>query len=238
MKACDHHSSKAKEMQHLCISLVPIFNHLRPEEMDEIVKTTIHANYDRDQQIYGAGNRSAHLYIVHRGRVKIYRLSESGKEQLIRILEPGDFMGEFALFTESVFNHFAVAMEKTELCIMRREDLQAFLMKYPAISLKILEEFSNRLERTERQVSSLTSEDTEKRIAAYLLELADGPNELTVSLPMPKKDLASYLGTTPETVSRKLAEFQERGWIEQTGQRKIRILDIEALEHMKSTQSQ
>ncbi len=80
--------------------------------------------------------------------MKIFRLSESGKEQLIRILEPGDFVGELAPFSESVFAHFAVAMEKTELCIMRRNDLQAFLMKYPEISIRILEEFSRRLEKT------------------------------------------------------------------------------------------
>lgn len=227
MSTCGHEQNP-KEMQHLCVSLVPIFNHLQLEEMQEIVKTTTHSKYDRNEIIYGAGDHAAHLYIVHRGRVKIYRLSESGKEQLIRILEPGDFMGELDLFTDSTFDHYAVAMEKTELCIMRRADLQAFLMKYPAISLKILEEFSKRLERTEKLVSSLTSEDTEKRIALYLAELAEDQDHIT--LPMPKKDIASYLGTTPETVSRKLAEFQERGWIDQTGQRKIKILDREALQ--------
>ncbi|WP_244862088.1 cyclic nucleotide-binding domain-containing protein [Siminovitchia terrae] len=55
----------------------------------------------RGEEIYGAGDTSAHLYIVHQGRVKIFRLSESGKEQLIRILEPGEFMGELALFSGS-----------------------------------------------------------------------------------------------------------------------------------------
>lgn len=229
MKACDHHP---KEMQQLCVSLVPIFNHLQPEEMLEIAKTTTHAQYERNDIIYGAGDQSAHLYIVHQGRVKIYLLSESGKEQLIRILEPGDFMGELSLFTESMFDHYAVAMEKTEICVLRRVDLQAFLLKYPTISIKILEEFGRRLDRTEKLISSLTSEDAEKRIAAYLLELLDGQNDQTLTLPMAKKDLASYLGTTPETVSRKLAEFQEHGWIEQTGQRKIKIHHIQALQEV------
>lgn len=200
--------------------------------MQEIVKTTTHAQYNRNETIYGMGDSSAHLFIVHRGRVKIYRLSESGKEQLIRILEPGDFMGETALFTESVTDHYAMAMEKTELCIMRRSDLQSFLMKYPAISLKILEEFGRRLERTEKLISSLTSEDVEKRIAEYLVELTKQSQYRTITLPMSKKDLASYLGTTPETVSRKLTEFQERGWIEQAGQRKIKVVNLIALNEL------
>lgn len=200
--------------------------------MQEIVKTTTHAQYNRNETIYGMGDNSAHLFIVHRGRVKIYRLSESGKEQLIRILEPGDFMGETALFTDSVTDHYAMAMEKTELCIMKRSDLQSFLMKYPAISLKILEEFGRRLERTEKLISSLTSEDVEQRIAEYLVELTKESHNHMVTLPMSKKDLASYLGTTPETVSRKLTEFQERGWIEQTGQRKIKLINRIALNQL------
>nr|WP_249315646.1 Crp/Fnr family transcriptional regulator [Bacillus sp. FJAT-49711] len=229
MRECGHLNPNANEMQQLCISLVPIFNHLKPEEMKEIVKTTRHAAYGRNQEIYGPGDHSDHLYIVHKGRVKIFRLSESGKEQLLRILEPGDFMGELALFSASTFDHFAVTMERTEICIMRRSELQSFLMKYPAISLKILEEFSRRLERTEILVSNLTSEDTEKRIAMYLLELLSKTEKQTITLPMSKKDIASYLGTTPETVSRKLAEFQQRGWLIQTAPKKIQIIDKLAL---------
>ncbi|MCR2821565.1 Crp/Fnr family transcriptional regulator [Lederbergia panacisoli] len=229
MRECGHLNPNANDMQQLCISLVPIFNHLKPGEMKEIVKTTRHVTYERNQEIYGPEDHSDHLYIVHRGRVKIYRLSEAGKEQLLRILEPGDFMGELALFSASTFDHYAVTMEKTELCIMRRSELQTFLMKYPAISLKVLEEFSRRLERTEIQVSNLTSEDTEKRIAMYLLELLDQSDKQTITLPISKKDIASYLGTTPETVSRKLAEFQQRGWLEQIAPKKIRILDKQAL---------
>ncbi|VEF49733.1 Crp/Fnr family transcriptional regulator [Bacillus freudenreichii] len=230
MKECGHLQPNVKEMQKLCVSLVPIFNHLRTEEMQEIVKATRSSKYVRGEEIYGAGDTSAHLYIVHRGRVRIFRLSESGKEQLIRILEPGDFMGELALFSGSPFNHYAVAMENTELCVMRRSDLEVFLKKYPAISLKIMEEFSRRLERTEKLISSLTSQDTEKRIAAYLVELSKNQDSTSITLPMPKKDIASYLGTTPETVSRKLADFQEKGWIDQMGQRKMKILDMDALE--------
>lgn len=229
--SCGHHDSDALEMQKLCISLVPIFNHLQPEEMREIAATTKSVRYERNEQIYGAGDHSAQLYIVHRGRVKIYRLSDSGKEQVIRMLEPGDFMGELALFSETIHDCYAIATEKTELCTIRRSDLQVLLMKYPVISYKIIEEFSRRLEQTEKQMSSLTSEDTEGRIATYLIALAkaNSVDDHTITLPMTKKDLASYLGTTPETLSRKLAEFQGKGLIEQTGQRGIKVLDIEAL---------
>ncbi|RKD24619.1 Crp/Fnr family transcriptional regulator [Ammoniphilus oxalaticus] len=232
MNPCNHHSVSIKEMQKLCVSLVPIFNHLQPTEMEKIVHATRSASYQRGEQIYGAGDTSAQLFIVHRGLVKIFRLSESGREQLIRLLEPGDFMGELALFSGSPFDHFAVAMEQTELCVMTREDLNAFIEQHPKISLRIMEEFSRRLERAEKLISCLTSEATEQRIAAYLVELADEHAANSFTLPMSKKDIASYLGTTPETVSRKLAEFQENGWIEQSGQRNITLLDRYALQNL------
>lgn len=69
----------SEQMQKTCISIVPIFNHLTAEEMQEIVKTTKSATYPRGNTIYSAGESSEGLYIVHKGRVKIYRLSESGK---------------------------------------------------------------------------------------------------------------------------------------------------------------
>ena len=88
-------------MQKSCISIVPIFNHLERAEMAEIVKTTQSVTFKRGETLYNAGDQSSSLYIIHKGRVKIFRLSESGKEQILRILEPGDFTGELALFTDA-----------------------------------------------------------------------------------------------------------------------------------------
>ena len=161
--------------------------------------------------------------------MKIYRLATSGKEQLIRVLEPGDFTGELALFSESTHDAFAEALEPTELCTMDREVLQEFLLQFPTISLRILEEFSERLAKSERQTTSLATESVDRRIADYLLELSEDSGSLTVTLPVSRKDLASYLGTSPETISRRLAEFEDSGWISQREQRRIQILDPDAL---------
>ena len=195
----------------------------------EIVKTTISVSFKRGETIYRAGDQSNSLYIIHKGKVKIYRLAESGKEQLIRILEPGEFTGELALFTESTHDNYAEAMEHTEICMLNASDLLQFLSKYPSISLKILKEFSHRLDRAEVQATSFATEDVEKRIALYLAELTDESRSMIVQLPMSRKDLASFLGTTPETISRKLTSFEESGWIVQQGQRDIHILDLDAL---------
>jgi CRP-like cAMP-binding protein len=213
-----------------CISLVPIFNHLNSEQMIEIMNATTSVSYKRGEIIYHEGDQSDSLYIVSKGKIKIYRLSESGKEQLVRILTPGDFTGELALFRESIHESYAEAMVDTDVCMITRADLQEFLMKYPSISLRILAEFSNRLASSEKQTARFATESVETRLALFLAECLEddnGTNELT--LPMSRKDLASYLGTTPETISRKLAELEDGGYIKQLSTRRIKIVDLEGL---------
>lgn len=225
--ACSHHDSA--NMKSMCISKVPIFNHLEPLEMLEILKKSKQRIFKKGEIIYREADPLEYLYIVHKGRVKIYKLFESGKEQLLRILEPGEFMGELALFTEKVMDSYAEAIEKSEICAIHRDDVQNIMKTHPTIPLKILSEFSERLDETEYLVGQLSAKDVETRTASYLVKLAEDNNSLTILLPMSKKDLASYLGTTQETISRRLSYFQTNGWIEQVGHRKINILNLEAL---------
>lgn len=212
-----------------CITLVPIFNHLEKEQMDEVMEKVKSVSYKKKEIIYHVGDQASSLYIVNKGKIKIYRLSETGKELLIRILEPGDFTGELALFKETTHEAYAEAMVDTQVCTINRTDLQEFLLKYPSISLKILSEFSNRLEISEKQTTRFATEKVDTRIALFLAECVEDENKLEFVLPMSKKDLASYLGTTPETVSRKLTEIEEQGIIKQKPKRIIEVLDLDSL---------
>src|SRR5690606_3903105 len=107
----------------------------------------------------------------------------SGKEQLVRILKPGDFTGELALFKETVHESFAEALEKTRVCLIKRSDLQKFLLKYPSISLRLLAEFADRLEQAEKQFS-LVTEKVETRLALFLAECmeSEGQNPFVLRL--------------------------------------------------------
>ncbi len=211
-----------------CIAIVPIFNHLESEQMQEIMKAIRSASYKKGELIYLAGDTDDSLYIVRKGKIRIYRLSDSGKEQLVRILNPGDFTGELALFRESYHEAYAEAMSDSEVCIIKRNDLRAFLLKYPTIALKILEEFSKRLDMSEQQTTRVATEKAETRLAQYIAELKKG-DSMDVELSMSQKDLASYLGTTPETISRKLADLENNGYIKLKSSRKIKILDLDGL---------
>nr|WP_312854638.1 Crp/Fnr family transcriptional regulator [Pallidibacillus pasinlerensis] len=212
------------------MSIVPIFNHLEDEQMDEILNVVRSVTYKKGEFIYRQGESSDSLYIIHSGKVRIYRLSESGKEQVLRILNPGDFTGELALFKEGTHETYAEAMVDSSICLINRDDLQQFLMKYPSISLHILSEFSNRLEQTEKQTARFATEKVETRIALFFADCMDKESKSNaIELPMSRKDLASYLGTTPETLSRKITELEKDGYIKQRSNKIIEIIDLDEL---------
>lgn len=230
--ACSHGGCTAHESgEESCISRVPIFNHLEEGQMEEIMGLIHSASYEKGEVLYRAGEEADTLYILSQGKVRIWRLGENGKEQLLRILEPGDFTGETALFQEALHEDYASAMTEASICTQRREDFRTLLLKYPSISLKVLEEFSSRLGESEKRATRFATERVESRLAHHLLDLLpEGKEEIT--LPMSRKDLASYLGTTPETISRKLLELEAGGYIRQLSSRKLRILNQEGLLHL------
>ena len=98
----------------------------------------------------------------------------------------------------------------TQICTIERKDLEEILLKYPTISLKLLSEFSNRIENSEKQQTRYATEKVDTRIALFIAESLEDENTKIFEFPMSKKDLASYLGTSPETISRKLGEFEDR----------------------------
>ncbi|NLX71002.1 MAG: Crp/Fnr family transcriptional regulator [Clostridiales bacterium] len=210
-----------------CIELVPIFCGLNREEMIEIENITYSKTYQKGEMIYMAGEEGDKLFIIHKGSVKITRYSETGREQVIRVLGPGDFMGELSLFTHGLLVDNAQALEHTEVCIVDGDRLKELMMKYPTIAVKILEEMGTRLGRAEKMIENLGLYNVEARIARTILDLADDDGRVVLNLS--KQDLASHTGMTQETLSRKLSHFQNMGWIKLEGQRKIIILDKESL---------
>lgn len=220
-------SCHLEHVDKFCLDIVPIFNTLDNHEKMEITKIITSKEYEKGQMIYMAGDREEKLFVIHKGKVKISRLSYSGKEQVIRLLGPGDFMGELSLFRNTTMTANAEVLEKTSLCIIDGDKLKGLMVKYPTIALKVLEELTTRLEKAENLIEHLGIHDVETRIVEMILDMADGDEE--VVLKMSKKDLASHIGMSQETLSRKLSSFQELGLIKLIGHRRIMIIDEEGL---------
>lgn len=212
-----------------CVAIVPLFAGLTPQEQEEVAAFARPIRRARGEVIHMPNDGAPNLLVVHRGRVKIANVTANGHEQLLRVLEPGDFTGEAAFVTGESPETWATALADTELCSFAHADLVELVARYPGITMGILRAVTNRLETAEQMITDLTSADVEVRLARYLLELMTmRAGRATVRLPLAKKDIASLLGTTPETLSRKLAAFVNRGLITLNG-RDVVIADPPSL---------
>ncbi len=219
-----------KAHDHTCLVSVPIFNHLELVELTKITDLIKSKTYKKGELIFSYGQKSDTLYIVRQGQIKTYYLSENAKEHILRILHPGDFIGELSLFLDEHNTAYAEAITQVEVCMIQKSDISELMEIYPNIGLKIILELSSRLKKSEKQSSWIATEQVEKRIALYLLEFFDQKKpQNVINLSMTKKDLASFLGTTPETLSRKFALLEDYGYISQVSNKKIVITDHEGL---------
>lgn len=225
-----HHSApQGHAPLEVLVGRVPIFSQLNDDELKDIAGRVKLRHHPRNEQLYGAGDRNPFLMIIHSGHVKVHRITESGHEQLIRVLGEGDFLGDTSFISGAPTDHFATTLEAAEICTLHHDELRDYLLRFPSVTYKMLETLSSRLESTEHQLSIFAGEDAEHRISDYLLELSDAQNSATVVLPVTKKDVASFLGLTPETLSRKLTQFESAGWLRQLPRRTVQLLDIPAL---------
>ena len=213
---------------HHCISMVPLFNHLSGEDQEQIDRLVSHRHFHKGETIWQPGNDPL-LIIVARGTLKVYMISSSGREQLLRILTPGDYEGVNTLLGAMAQDIFIDSITDTEVCLLRKKDFTALLSRTPQLALKLLELYAQRMADTENQTRFLTMET---RLATYLqaLSLQVSPSS-HLTLPMKMKDLASYLGTTPETLSRKLHNLEDKEIISRKG-RKLRILSPSGLNEL------
>ncbi|MFB1050232.1 Crp/Fnr family transcriptional regulator [Paraliobacillus sp. JSM ZJ581] len=225
MVGCNHQTDR------LCLFHVPIFNHLTEEEMDKISKHLQSISYEKGSLIFMPQDKAQGLIVVNDGKVKLSKINQDGKEQILRILTHTDSIGELSLFREYHYTSQAEALTDVKLCMIKRNDMQAIIQAYPEIARKLLEVVSERVENMENHIEQLTLHHVEQRIAHALIQFAkeQAPGkekDLLITLPLSKGNLAGLIGTTLETLSRNLATMESQGLIKLEGQRGILIKDI------------
>ena len=202
-------------MADTCVSRVPVFAGLSAHDQRRVAELARPTHLKARESAYSAEDHLSPLMVLHTGRVKIFRLSADGSEQIIRVLGPGEFTGETSVFTGRRPDDYATALDDSQLCVFHHDDLKTLIRQYPEIGLRMLAAMSERLTDTEHRLTSLTSRDVESRLADYLLGLPSTWRDhiATVSLPLTKKDVASLLDTSPESLSRALSSLARQGLI-------------------------
>lgn len=207
-----------------------LFQGLPENELVEIENIVLEKQYGRGETIFFEGDDGNGFYLVVDGKVKIFKMSVQGKEQILHIFGEGEPFGEVPVFHGQPFPATAEALVKTRVLFFPRKEFVRVVTQSPSIALNMLAMLSMRLRRFTSQIESLSLKEVPARLASYLLYLLEeqGGGD-SVELEISKGQLASLLGTIPETLSRILGKMSDEGLIEVQG-RKIIILDRIGLE--------
>ncbi len=218
----------------LCAGRVPVFSSLDGAELRQVVSLIVQKSYPKDAFIFMEGDIPQDFFIVSRGKIKVYGCSPEGREQIMYILDEGDFFGDGNLVRDKEADTCAQAMEDTVLCTIDKQKFRELMIKYPKISLKVMEVLCERLEKMESMLRKISPKDVDSRVGMLLLELAQKfgrrkNDAILLELPMSREEMANSIGVARETFSRKLAMLKKAGIIEILEKRRILILDEAAL---------
>lgn len=212
-----------------CVAKVPIFQKLTEQELSEIISIAKHHQYSKDDILYATGDKLDALYVVNKGKVKINKYTYDGKEQVLRVLEHGDFLGEQALFDDQVASTNAEMLGDVEICRIDRTEFSKILDKVPTIALKMLKELYARLETTEDNLTFSTLKSSDAKLAKFLLD--EEVNGI-VTLKTTKKTIAARLSMTPETFSRKLRQFEDKKILTNVSNKTIKLNNFNELKEL------
>ncbi|MDM8524010.1 Crp/Fnr family transcriptional regulator [Desulfococcaceae bacterium HSG8] len=214
------------------LSGTPLFGGLPQDQLQEIGNISVNRHFRKGEMIFSEGDDGEGFYIVTDGRVKIFKLSAEGKEQILHIFGAGEPFGEVPVFSGESFPANAEAIADSHLLFFPRTAFVDLITANPSLALNMLSVLSMRLRQFTVQIESLSLKEMPARLAAYLVFLSDEQKrEDGVILHISKGQLASLLGTIPETLSRTFAKLADRGLIKVKG-RDIRLIDREGLEEL------
>lgn len=211
---------------------VELFQGLPGEQLENVLQISSTRTYQREELIFSQDDKATGFFIVISGRIKVFKLSFGGKEQILHLFGPGDPFGEVPVFSGGAFPAYAQALEKSELLFLPRDRLRKLFTDDPSLAMNMLAVLSGRLRRFAALIEDLSLKELPARLATYLVQLQDtaGGAE-TVALEVTKGNLARILGASPETLSRVLRKMSEAGIIE-VDRQKINILNSGALEDL------
>jgi CRP/FNR family transcriptional regulator len=212
------------------LSITFLFNSFNEMEIDLLSASAAVKKVQKGEHIFSEGVDATAFFIVISGKVKIYKLSPDGKEHTLHIHGPGDLVAEAAIFDSMRYPASCMAIEDSQLVRISREGFLALIKNHPDLALKMMSGYSKRLRQFVTKIEELSLKDIKSRLAGYLLEnSSEKSGVVTCRLVYSKKELASFLGTIPETLSRALAFLKQKKLITEKDNNTIIIPDPEKL---------
>lgn len=200
----------------------PVFDGLDCNEAKRLGEAVIEKNFPPKSLVFHVNEKAEYIYLIRKGRIKLYRLTEDGRENIVSILGPGDVFGEFVISEESNYSLFAEAFEETLLCILPRQNFFKLLLKEPAIALTIINNIGKRLALAANSIENLSTFDSSHRLVKLLLQLAsevgEGNNDsVELKLHFTHQDIANMTAMSRQTVTTLINQFKQLSLIRYNG---------------------
>jgi CRP-like cAMP-binding protein len=214
------------------VSRVEILEPLSEEELRELLRQSPDTHLDPGETFYTPEDTTENLYILKKGRVRIFRQSD-GRELTLAEIEPGTIFGEMALTAQRIRGAYAQALEPSILITMSRADLEHLMLNKPEVGIRITHLLSERLHSYEERMEDLTLKDIHARLANLILLLCEGegvmtPQDIKIPHHYTHERLGTMIGANREAVTRAFGQLQDEGAVE-LRRRLIHVSDIEAL---------
>ena len=216
----------------------PLFAGLKEEDLKKIRALASVKQVRKKGILFGQGEEARGFYVVLSGRIKLYKISPEGKEQILHVVSSPDAFAEAALFVEGNYPAFAEALSDSQLLFFPKRNFVQLIERNPQLSINMIVSLSQYLRKFASLIEELSLKEVSSRIAKYLLDLSfkstkEGKGTNEVELDLSKSQLASKLGTISETLSRTLAKMRAKGIID-VKKNRILILNRESLEELAS----
>lgn len=210
-----------------------LFATLTEQEMHALTARVSKKRFQRGELLFGEGDSCKGLFLVASGKIRIFKLSAAGREQVLAVEGPGSSFAELPVFDGGNYPASASALEDAEVLFISRKDFQTFCREHPEVALKVLAAVGSRLRRLVGIIEDLSFTTVRHRLIALLLRLAQvsgtaSKEGVHVELTKTHQDLAAELGTVRELVSRNLSRLQAQGFLEVDG-RRIIVKDLAGL---------
>ncbi len=216
------------------LSMVDVLEPLSKKELEDFSERIPDTYVERGQVFYTPEDRSEALFLLKKGRVRIYRVAPDRWEFTLAVVEAGTMFGEMALTAQRMQEAYAEAAEPSYICILKSEDLEGLVRKNPDLGLRIIRVLSERLRLCEARLEDIGLKDVPARLASLILQLAESEGVMTPEGPMipahyTHRQLATMIGSSRESVTRAFTKLQKAGAVE-LRHRHVYLKDVQALE--------
>lgn len=210
---------------------IPYFQPLPDSEIKRLQERAIRQTFTRGRIIFLDNDPCPGLYLVESGRIKLFKTSSDGREQILLLVGPGGSFNDVAVFDDGLNPVAAGALEKSTVYLVPTGDVQAAVQSNPAAALALAREFAGRLRTMSALVEDLSFRHVTSRVAKLLLQYAEQRDGSTPRARLTQQELASMVGSVREVVGRSLAALEREGAI-RIDRARIIIADREALRRM------